>query len=101
MLGARSARGGLIVPRARDRNGGGVIMVTYNADIIETAARNGTLTATLRESPITATGPDPEHDLAFAMVQAGLQDGAIQFWRGSTPSLLYRSVHRTARYRVK
>jgi hypothetical protein len=61
----------------------------YNADIVETAARNGIFRATLRGSA------------PIAMVSAGLPDGSIQFWRGSTPSLLYRSVHRTAGYRVE
>ena len=87
--------------RARNRNGGGVLMRTYDADIVETAARNGILRRRCGAAPITATGPDPEHDLCFAMVTAGLPDGEIQFWRGSTPSLLYRSVHRTAGYRVE
>ena len=75
--------------------------ILYNADIIEAAARDGSFMATLREPPITATGTaDPEHAICFAMVAADLPDGEIQFWRGTTPTLLFRSVHRAAGYRI-
>lgn len=76
-------------------------MRVYHADIAEHPARDGTFTGTLRGASITATGADPEHDLAFSMMAAGLPDGSIQFWRGPTPTLLFRSVHRTAGYRIK
>jgi hypothetical protein len=75
--------------------------MNYAADIHESPNRDGTFVAVLREAAITTTGPDPEHDLCHAMVGARLPDGGIQFWRGTTPSLFYRSVHRTAGYRVK
>jgi hypothetical protein len=72
----------------------------YDADIREAAERDGTFEACLRDSQIAIISRDPEHDLCFAMVKAGLPDGEIQFWRGATPSLRYRSVHRTAGYRI-
>lgn len=73
-----------------------------NADVEMREPRNGTFRATLRGhfEIQTRWTPDPEHDLCFAMVRAGLPDGEIQFWRGTTPALRFKSVHKAARYRV-
>jgi hypothetical protein len=71
----------------------------YHADVMEHEA--GKFLATLRGHKIRAISSDPEHDLCYAMAQAFMTDGPIQFWRGSTPSLLYRSVHKAAQYRIK
>jgi hypothetical protein len=76
-------------------------LITSNASIEETQERNGTFRATLHETPLEIVSRDPEHDLCHAMVEAGLADGPIQFWRRETPSLIYRSVHRTASKRVE
>jgi hypothetical protein len=77
------------------------IAMDWNADIVQTEARDGTFHAVVRELPLEVVSRDPEHDLCRAMVLAGLADGPIQFWRGQTPSLMYRSVHRTAGYRIE
>jgi hypothetical protein len=74
-------------------------MATYHADICE--AGEGTFAATLREPAISVTSRDPEHDLCHAIVKQCLTDGPIQFWRGTTPSLNDRSVHRAASYRIE
>ena len=76
-------------------------LAEFHADIHEAPNRDGNFVAALRGAEITTAGRDPEHDLCHAMVAAGLPDGGIQFWRGSTPSLFYRSVHQAARLRIE
>lgn len=73
---------------------------TYHAEI-RAIDHRGTHEAVLRNHGIAVRSPDPEHDLCFAMVMAGLRDGAIQFCRGATPTLRFRSVHRAARCRAE
>jgi hypothetical protein len=74
----------------------------YEADLAEAKRRNGTFTATLRGNPaLIVTSPNAEHDLCDAMLNAGLPDGPIQFWRGDTPSLRFPSVHRAAGFRIE
>lgn len=71
----------------------------YNADIRYVA--RGLFVAELRDSSIaTKSTENPEYDLCHEMLKAGCEDGAIQFWRGTTPSLSFPSVHRAAKYRV-
>ena len=77
-----------------------MIKRTYDADIVETASRDGTFVTTLHGPPITASEPDPEYSLCHAIAEAGLPDGAIQFWRGTTRSLFYRSAYRAAGHRI-
>ena len=74
----------------------------YDADIVETERRNGTFIATLRgPTELRVISRDPEHDLCFAMAEAGLPEGSIQFWRSTTPSLRYASAHYAAQYRIE
>lgn len=75
--------------------------MTYDADIAEAEARNGAFVAELRDAGVIVVTRDPEHDLCHAMVRAGLADGPIQFWRGATPSLRFKSVHRAAGLRIE
>jgi hypothetical protein len=72
----------------------------YNADITETPKRDGTFVAVLRQDALSVTSRDPEHDLCATMVDAGMPDGPIQFWRRETPSLHFKSTHTAARYRI-
>ena len=72
----------------------------YNAEISEAPKRDGTFCAALRESSVNVVSRDPEHDLCAAMVDAGLPDGPIQFWRNAMPTLRFKSVHTAARYRI-
>jgi hypothetical protein len=74
--------------------------MTYSADI-QATERPGIFEARLRSSTIFVRGADPEHALCYAMTQVGLPDGEIQFWRGATPTLPFRSVHRTGEYRIE
>lgn len=73
----------------------------YNAEISETPKRDGTFSAVLREPSMNVVSRDPEHDLCAAMVDAGLTDGPIQFWRNATPTVRFKSVHRSAAYRIE
>ena len=75
--------------------------VTYHADIQPADQRNGTFDARLRGSTIAVRSRDPEHDLCHAIFRAALPDGSIQFWRGQAPSLLFKSVHLTAQFRIE
>lgn len=71
----------------------------YDTDI--TPLGSALIHAVLRFHPIVVhRSPDPEHDLCFEILKAGLPDGAIQFWRGTTSSLRFGSVHKTAGYRI-
>lgn len=67
-------------------------------DICE--AGSGMFEARLRESAVIVASGDPEHDLCHAMVKAGLPNGEIQFWRGATPSISFRSVRRAGGFRI-
>jgi|ERR1700686_3158130 len=74
--------------------------MNYNALIVEHGARDGRFVASLVDaSGLAVTSANAEHDLCFAMVRAGLLDGSIQFWWGSTPSIFFASVHRAAKWR--
>jgi hypothetical protein len=73
----------------------------YLCDIAESPARDGTFTATLRDCDIKTTGRDPEHDICRALIEAGLPDRPIQFYRNGTRSLRFASVHRTGLVRVE
>jgi hypothetical protein len=72
-----------------------------NVTIVDLESRNGTFIATLRAPGLRVISRDPEHDLCFAIAEAGMADGSIQFWRSTTPSLRYASVHRTAQHRIE
>jgi hypothetical protein len=71
----------------------------YDADLGDLGG--GSHEASLWNTELSVRSPDPEYDLCFAMVRAGLPDGEIQFWRHTTPTLRFRSVHQTAQYRVE
>jgi len=70
----------------------------YRATIRETDRRNGTFIAEGHD--LTVTSRDPEHALCRALVAAGVVDGPVQFYRGETPSLSFRSIYRAAQWRV-
>jgi len=71
----------------------------YNVDI--EAADNGSFRARCRETQTEIISPDPEHDICKALADLRQPDGPIQTWRGKTPSLLYRSMHRAAGLRIE
>src|SRR5580765_1078678 len=77
------------------------IATDWNADIEQTEARDGTFLAVLRQGLLEVVSRDPEHDLCHAMVQAGLADGPIQFYRVAIPTLMFRSVRRAAGKRIE
>jgi hypothetical protein len=76
-------------------------MTTYDADIHVFEPSDGRHVAILRGSDIGVCSANAEHDLMFEMTKAGLPDGSIQFWRGTTPTLSYKSVHRAGAWRVE
>ena len=74
--------------------------MSYNADIVTPPERNGFFDAALRGSDLQVHSRDPEYELCFEMLKAGLPEGPIQFWRGTTPTISFKSVHRAAKWRV-
>jgi hypothetical protein len=72
--------------------------MTYTAQIC--AMGRGLFGAVLDRSGIAVTSVNAEYDLCYAIKQAGLPDGPIQFFRGTTPSISFRSVHRAAGWRI-
>jgi hypothetical protein len=81
--------------------GNAVTCLGWNAVIEESAARDGTFRAVLREVSIEVVSRDPEHDLCRAVIRAGLADDPIQFWRSGVSSLTFHSVHRAAGQRIE
>ncbi len=73
----------------------------YEAYIQETPERNGTFVATSYQPLTVVTSRDPEYDMAHALTKAGHPDGPIQFYRLSTPSTSFTSIHRAGRWRIE
>jgi len=73
----------------------------YNIDITESPARDGTFSAICRENGhVVPRSANPEQAMARVLVVAGCPDGQMQTWRGTTPSLLYKSIAREAARRA-
>lgn len=71
---------------------------SYNIDVSD--AGNGRTRAQCRSIGVGIVSANAEHDICHLLAEAGYRDGAVQFWRGKTPSLRHPSLHGMGCYRV-
>ena len=76
----------------------GLAVDPYHADITECSG--GRFKVTARGFDLEIVSSDPEHDFCLALVRRGLPDGPIQFWRGETPSISFKSVLRASAQQI-
>ncbi len=73
----------------------------YNIDIDEAPEKDGHFLAALRGEAVSIHSRDPEHDICLAIAEAGLPDGAVQFWRDDCPTLWHPSAYRLGKLRIE
>ncbi len=81
----------------------------YRGNITESQEKPGYFVARLFarlgenfvEIEVSVSGPDPEYLMCHEIKKLNMTDDCIQFYRGETPSLFFKSVYKAADYRIE
>ena len=72
----------------------------YSVVIFEREDRQGIFVALCRETGISVTSRDPEHDICDRLTTMGYRDGSVEFWRDGKLTLTHSSIYKMGARRI-